>query len=152
MRVVVAFIMSAAVVVAGRADAQSKREPVLDRLAVEFEAAFNARDASKIASMYADDAVLMPPDRPMIRGRGNIEAYYAQQFRGMFSDMRVLPFESVIAGPVAYEAGLSTLVVPGPDGRPRTPVGKYVIIYRRVGQAWKIVYDVFSDDEPDPGK
>jgi hypothetical protein len=25
--------------------------------------------------------------------------------------------------------------------------GKYVVIYRRVGRAWKIAYDIFNNDE-----
>jgi uncharacterized protein (TIGR02246 family) len=150
MKIVAMLVGAAIVLVAVGSHAQRKTDPALDKLAVEFEAAFNARDASKIASMYTDDAVLMPPGEPMIKGRTNIEAHYRRAFRGTFSDMKVLPFESMTSGTLAFEAGVSTLVVPGPDGRSRTPAGKYVIVYKRVGSGWKIAYDVFSNDEPEP--
>src|SRR5437016_1251994 len=76
MKVIIAALAGAAVVaVAAAGYGQVKRDPTLDKLAVQFEAAFNARDAAKAAAMYANDAILMPPNRSMVRGRANIEAY-----------------------------------------------------------------------------
>ena len=47
---------------------QARTDPALDKLAVEFEAAFKAKDAAKVASFYAEDAVMMPPNEPTLRG------------------------------------------------------------------------------------
>jgi uncharacterized protein (TIGR02246 family) len=156
MKVIMATLAGAALVaIATAGSGQGKRDPALDKLAVEFEAAFNARDAAKAASMYSDDGILMPPDQPMIKGRADIEAYYRQAFKGTFSDMKVLPFESNASGTLAFEAGLSTIVVPRRDGGGSwSPVDKYVLVYKRVGQTWKIAYDIFNDDvaEPQPSK
>src|SRR5439155_21836549 len=143
MKSIMAALVGAAIVAfAATSDSQGKRNPALDKLAVDFQAAFNARDAAKIASMYTSDAVLMPPNRPMVKGRADIEAYYRAGFTGDFSDVKILPFESIASGNLAFEAGASTIVLPGPDGRPRTPVEKYVIVYKRAGKDWKIAYDI----------
>jgi uncharacterized protein (TIGR02246 family) len=155
MKVIIAALAGAVFAIAAAGYSQSRRDPALDKLAVEFEAAFNARDAAKTASMYTDDGILMPPDQPMVKGRADIEAYYRRAFRGTFSDMRVLPMESAASGTLAFEAGVSTMVVPHRDGSGSwIPVGKYVLVYKRVGQAWKIAYDIFNDDmaEPQPSK
>ena len=56
-------------------------DPALDKLAAAFAEAFNAKDAARVASFYADDAIVMPPDQTMIRGRRNVEAYYVRGCR-----------------------------------------------------------------------
>jgi len=155
MKGIIAAFFGAAVIVVAIGHSQGKRDPELDKLAVEFETAFNARDAVKAASMYTDDGILMPPDQPMVKGRSNIEAYYRQAFRGTFSDMKVLPFESVPSGSLAFEAGVSTMAVPRRDGTGSwIPADKYILVYKRVGRAWKIAYDIFNDDavEPPPSR
>jgi ketosteroid isomerase-like protein len=119
----------------------------LDDLARRFADAFNAKDAARVAAFYTDDAAVMAPDQPMIKGRRNIEAYYASGFRQNIENFRLFPIESATAGNQAFEAGHSML-----SGRPAagadliTKNGKYVVIYRRVGSEWKIAYDIFNDD------
>ena len=44
-------------------------------------AAFNAKDAAKVALLYTDDAVVMPPNHALVKGRANIEAYFKQEFQ-----------------------------------------------------------------------
>jgi ketosteroid isomerase-like protein len=59
--------------------------------------------------------------------------------------------ESAINGARAYEAGRSSLTARrgassrgGPGAT--TAGGKYVVIYKRVNNEWKIAYDIFNDD------
>lgn len=130
---------------------QRRTDPALDELADAFAAAFNARDAAMVASFYADDAVVMPPDQPMVRGRRDVEAYYARGFRQDISSFRLVPMESVIAGDRGFEAGTSLMTersIASSIGGPGlvTTGGKYVVIYRRVNGQWKIAYDIFNND------
>jgi ketosteroid isomerase-like protein len=60
--------MAAALGVTGVVHGQGKTDPTLNKLAAEFEAAFNAKDAAKIASFYAEDGVAMPPIAQWSRG------------------------------------------------------------------------------------
>jgi len=120
---------------------QQRTDPALDKLADAFAEAFNAKDAARVAAFYAEDAIVMPPDQPMVRGRQNIEAYYARGFRQDISNFRLAPMESAIAGAHAFEAGASSLTE-----RRGTTSGKYVVIYTRVDGQWKIAYDIFNND------
>jgi uncharacterized protein (TIGR02246 family) len=139
----------AALLAVGLVHGQRKTEPALDKITKEFTAAFNAKDAKKVASFYADDAVLMSPDSPMVRGRSNIEVHYEETFRVMFSDVQMKPVESVITGTRAFEVGTSSATRPG-DASARTENGKYLVIYKRVGNNWKIAYDMYNSDQPPP--
>jgi ketosteroid isomerase-like protein len=137
---------------------QGKTDPKLNELAAAFAAAFNAKDAAGVAAFYTDDAVVMAPNVPMLKGRSDIEAYYKQGFSQGGGTMRLHPFESAASGSVAFEAGTSTLTIgnpsgqllPGAGGGGRTEAGKYVVIYKRVKNEWKIAFDIFNNDAPPP--
>jgi uncharacterized protein (TIGR02246 family) len=139
----------AALITVGVVHGQRKTDPALDQLAKEFTAAFNAKDAAKVASFYADDAVLMSPDEPMVKGRSAIEVHYQEEFRVAFSNVQIKPMESVVSGTRAFEAGTSSATRPG-DASSRTEDGKYVVLYKRIGNGWKIAYDIYNDDQPPP--
>ena len=153
MRSAAVLVGVAAIALAGtgRGHGQQTTDPALNALADSFAQAFNAKNAAKVASYYAEDATLMPPDQPMVTGRRNIEAYYARGFQQDVADFRLFPLESAIAGAQAFEAGRSRLTVRradrsrfGPD--PIAENGKYVVIYKRVNGEWKIAFDIFNDD------
>jgi uncharacterized protein (TIGR02246 family) len=133
----------------GRSVGQQRTDPALNKLADAFAVAFNAKDATRVASFYAEDAIVMPPGQPMVRGRRNIDAYYVRGFQQDISNFRLSPMESASAGAHAFEAGASTLTERrgGPAGTGLvTTSGKYVVIYTRVDGQWKIAYDIFNND------
>lgn len=144
----------------GEAFAQPRKpatSPILDKLVAEFVAAFNARDAAKVAAFYTEDATLMPPDAPMVKGRPNIEAFWRGAFEQGLSNLKLRPFDSAISGDQGYEAGTATMDIkpagkeagaPASAGavRPTTDSSKYVVVYKRVGADWKIAYDIFNSD------
>jgi uncharacterized protein (TIGR02246 family) len=141
----------ALLVVAVAVHGQPKTDPVLDKLATEFAAAMNAKNATLVASFYAADAVLMPADEQMVSGRSNIEAYYKRNFEEDTSNLVVTPLESAISGDQAFEAGTSALThgtgAALLGGRPAiTERGKYLVVYKRIGNAWKIAYDIFNSN------
>ncbi len=73
-RLAIGVAVAAVLAGTGVIHAQGKTDPTLNKLTAEFEAAFNSKDAAKVASLYAEDAVAMPPNRPMVKGRSAIEA------------------------------------------------------------------------------
>jgi uncharacterized protein (TIGR02246 family) len=138
--------IAAALGVTGMVQGQGKTDPTLNKLAAEFEAAFNAGDAAKVASMYAEDGVAMPPNAPMVKGRSAIEAALKKDMAKGKVTLKLSPFESALAANRAYEAG--TVTVKLPDGR--TVNEKYLVVYKLVGGEWKIAYDIWNSDAPAP--
>ena len=145
MKIVAALVGVTTLILVGLVHGQSKTDPALDKLTSEFAAAFNAKDAEKVASFYADDAVVMPPNEPLITGRTSIEARYEREFRLGLTSLQLRPMESALAGTHAFEVGTSAVSWDSPAGRLSTS-GKYVVIYKRVGNAWKIAYDIYTSD------
>lgn len=144
---IVAAALSLVVLITGSAHAQGKTDPALDKVAREFADAFNAKDAARVAALYTDDAVLMPPNLPAVRGRADIEAYYKAGFAQPMGRLMLQPVESSVAGSTAFEAGVANVIM-GNASAGDVDKGKYVVIYKRAGNAWKIAYDIFNDDAP----
>src|SRR5688500_5563958 len=93
------------VMVAVSAAQQDRTDPALDKLRAGLVAAFAAKDPAKVASFYAADATLMPPDEPAVKGRAQIDAFYAAGFKRGVGELRLLPLESSTSGTVGFEAG-----------------------------------------------
>ena len=143
----------------GSGAAQTRKpatDPALDKLNAEFVAAFSAKDAAKLASFYTEDATLMPPNAPMVKGRPNIEAFWRSAFDAGMSNLKLRPFDSAVSGDQGYEAGTATIdlkpagkdagAAAGGSARPVTDASKYVVVFKRVGADWKMAYDIFNSD------
>jgi ketosteroid isomerase-like protein len=121
-------------------------------IAARLEAAFHARDAAALASLYSDDAALMPPNEPMVRGRAEIQAWFERALARL-RRIRVLAAESLVEGDRAFQTGTLTSSAADAasstaeeDDAPRT--GKYVLLLVKHAGDWKIQYDIWNLDEP----
>ena len=148
MRTLAVAITVAALGVTGIVQGQGKTEPVLNKMAAAWAAAYNAKDAAKLSSFYTEDAVFMPPNQPPVKGRANIEAQFKREFQEGFTNLQLKPMESAISGSQAFEAGTSTVTAPGGG----TENGKYLVVLKQVGGDWKIAYDINNADQPSPPK
>ena len=109
------------------------------RVSEAFAAAYNAKDAGTIASLYADDAELMAPDAYPIKGRAAIEALFREKFEQNCSmELRSRSF-SLDAGQ-AFDTGDIAITMSDADGGPRRIAGRYLAVMKRVGSEWKIAY------------
>jgi ketosteroid isomerase-like protein len=151
-----AACIAAVVAVVGVASGQTRKtDQVLERIRNDFAAAFNAKDAGRVASFYADDATLMPPNQPLVTGRSNIEASYRTAFGQNIGSIALQSIESATGGQWGFQAGTWKLSM-GSAGNvggavivtesPRVTVGKNIVIYKRVGSDWKMAYDIWNDD------
>ena len=142
----IAVAVGAVLVITGIVQGQSKTDPTLNKMATEWAAAYNAKDAAKLAGFYAEDAVFMPSNQPMAKGRAAIEAQFKREFQQGFTNLKLTPMESAISGSQAFEAGTATVTAPGG----RTENSKYVVVFKQVGGTWKIAYDINNADQPSP--
>jgi ketosteroid isomerase-like protein len=122
-------------------------------IAVRLEAAFNARDAAALASLYLDTAVLMPPNEPIVRGRAEIEKWFERALARL-RGIRLLVTESIVEGDRAFQAGTFTSSAiadeasSSADEHDATQAGKYVLFLEKHAGDWKIRYDIWNLDQP----
>jgi ketosteroid isomerase-like protein len=111
----------------------------------------SSRDWAQYAQIhYAPDAIVMPPNEEVVRGRDAIASWFEN-----FPPFEGLQFNQVEfdgAGDIAYVYGTYSMIVTLPDAEEPVPDrGKYIEIWRRQDDgSWKIVLDIFNSDLPLP--
>lgn len=98
----------------------------------DFAAALNAKDAQAAAALYTEDAVLIPPGEPLVRGREAIEEYWRGAIEsGGVRDVSVETMDALSSGSLGYETGSFVLTANGPDGVAVIDRGRYIELLRR---------------------
>ncbi len=114
-----------------------------------YVAALIARDSHAFADLFVDDAVSLPPFGPLIRGRAAIEASISDAFaRVRFMDGSMHTTETRLMGDTTVELGTYRLATQV-DGYPTILSGRYLTVWRREGDRWKIAID---SSQPDPSE
>lgn len=111
---------------------------------------YNAGDADGVASLYADDALVLPDRAPGLMGRAAFRTFIAADMAK--SKAAGLAFKNGgvtgigVSGDVAWISGTFLIT----DGAGTTvDTGKYLSVHRRVNNAWLYVRDTWnSDTEP----
>ncbi len=121
----------------------------IHRLDAEFMKAANAKDsAALVKAFYAPDAVLLPPNRPIVEGRDNIRVFLQGLMDSGFTGIKLETTTIASAGDLAYSRGRYTLSMWPPGGAPVQDVGKYIVAYRRQANgAWRAAADIFNSDQ-----
>ena len=113
---------------------------------------WKARDLEKIVGYYADDAVLMEPDVPAIKGKDAIRAFTKQSLddKNLAVTFTTTDVEVSKGGDLACSHGTYTVTLT--DAKTRKPVkeiGKYVTVYRKTADgSWKAILDIGNVDAP----
>ena len=111
----------------------------------------SSRDWAQYAQIYyAPDAIVMPPNEEVVRGRDAIASWF-ENFPP-FEDLQFNQVEFDGAGDIAYLYGTYSMIVTLPDAEePVSDRGKYIEIWRRQEDgSWKIMLDIFNSDLPLP--
>jgi ketosteroid isomerase-like protein len=108
--------------------------------------AFNKGDAGAIAALYTDDAILLPPGAPLVRGKAAIEAFMVKDAGGGFQ-IEIVSLETPSQGYTGYNLG--TFTVKDANGAV-VDTGKYIELWKRANGEWKIYADIYNSDIPPP--
>jgi ketosteroid isomerase-like protein len=112
-----------------------------------FMAAFQAGDAAGLAALYTATGQLLPPNMDTMAGQAAIQAFWQGAM-----DMGIRSAQLEIAevedyGDTAIEVSSYTLC--GEDGQVLDQ-GKYIVVWKRKGEQWKLHRDIFNSSLPVP--
>ena len=106
----------------------------------EIIAADNAADVERIMALYDEEALLLPPNGPAIKGRSAIKQRYQQGFDKARLELKFISEETQVAGDWAFDRGLTRGRNVWRDGKaPTVFEHKYLMILKRQpDHTWKI--------------
>ena len=112
-----------------------------------FSAALLRQDFDAVAALYAEDAVLLPPQEPAVHGRAAIRTWTAAVPRVTRIVLEVDDLDG--RADVAYVRGTFAMTLE-PAGAPAVSVaGKYVeVLKKQADGAWRFAVDIFNSDAP----
>ncbi|HEY7499139.1 MAG TPA: SgcJ/EcaC family oxidoreductase [Vicinamibacterales bacterium] len=148
-------VFAVAVAGAGRAPEQAKGAPAdaIKAVADAYVKAALAGDAKAIAALYTDDAIEMPPNQPMVKGKAAIEQFYVKEFGsgGKMNTFTIAHIDTQVSGDQGYDVGTyQQSFTPKGAPSPLSDSGKYTVIAKRVGGAWKVAYAIYNSNQPPP--
>ena len=119
----------------------------LSQMNKDFAKALNNKDAKAASLLYSEDASLLPPNEPIVKGRENIQKYWQAALDAGTTDVSVSTISAGSNGDLGYEIGRFQLSYPAEDGKMVTEKGKYTEILKRTADGnWISIYGMWNSD------
>jgi uncharacterized protein (TIGR02246 family) len=104
---------------------------------------FNKGDFAGVASLYTEDATVFPPGAAMVKGREAIGALW-KGFAEQVTDPKLTTLDVKSFGPSAARE-IGTVSLKTKSATPQEVAAKYVVLWEKVGDDWKIAIDIWND-------
>ncbi len=109
-----------------------------------FSQSYINSDFETLANSYTNDAKIFPTNSDIIIGRNAIKERWSIKNGTKILEHKITPVEIRFLGDYAYDYGYyegKTLLA---NGSETSWKGKYVIVWKKVGQDWKIYLDIWN--------
>ena len=125
--------------------ALAQDKATIEKLNDAWTAAFNKGDAQAVAAMYAEDAYVLPPGSDIVKGRAAIEAFWRQAAQQM-GDAKLTTLDVLPLGRNAARE-IGTVSLKTKSQPPQEIVGKYAVVWRKIGGQWKLATDIWNTNK-----
>ncbi len=109
-----------------------------------FSASYIKQDYESIAKSYTPDAKLFPNNTPIIVGYEAIKKRWSNSSGYTPIEHEVIPREIVVLGDTAHDYGVYMGKNKNDDGTETTYKGKYVIVWKKINNQWKMYLDIWN--------
>jgi ketosteroid isomerase-like protein len=138
------------IVFAGAAFAAESDEAAIRKQSIDWVKAYNAGDSAACAAEYTDDALLMAPGAPGVKGKTAIAAYLKKDIAGSKAagaTFELGPKADVgVSGNLGWESGTYKVTIKGAV----VDAGKYLSVSVKKDGKWYYVRDTYNSDMAPP--
>lgn len=110
----------------------------------QFSSFYMAGDYESMANAYTVEGKILPPGATIIEGRPAIKQYWTLPQGVSVPLHEVTPTELKVTGNYAHDVGYYRGQTKRADGSISSWKGKYVIVWQKVDNEWKIHLDAWS--------
>jgi uncharacterized protein (TIGR02246 family) len=138
-----AFAMSApSFAQSGNADRPNIKQAV-EAFVTKYLDIFNKKDATGLAALYVDDAVLVPPG-PIAVGKQSIEKSWRATFDAGRTGLKYKIQQTWAEGNLVWSVGQFTVMSPDEKGTPQERPGNFANVYQWQGNELKFRVHAFN--------
>jgi len=112
-----------------------------------FMSAVANGDAAGVVAQYTDNAQFLPPNADLVTGKQEIQNAMQGFIDSGITGLKLESTEIKGMGDTAFEVGKYTLFT---EGDQAVDNGKYIVIWKKVGEEWKLHRDIFNSNMPLP--
>lgn len=128
----------------------SADEKAIRKLDVEWGDAACKKDLKAVVAFYAPDGSVVWPGAPAAHGTAKIRAAWVELLKTPGLSLRFTPERIDVAddGDMATDFGKVAFGHDTAQGHVRE-TAKYVVVWKKVEGAWKVLYDCYNMNTPD---
>ena len=136
-------LLAAFFVIAACSQAPQSVDPsVITSRSEAWEAALNAKDIDALASLYTEDARVMPPNEKATIGNDAVRAAFGGMIDAGLSGT-LTSVDAAVSGDIGFNVGVYTLL----SGDDVVDTGKYMETWRRGDDGqWRMSNDIWNSD------
>ncbi|WP_430815633.1 YybH family protein [Carboxylicivirga sp. RSCT41] len=124
-----------------KADIQMANQAIMD--------AIKSQDVDKITAHYTADVVILPSNNEALTGIESARQMWVDGFNYGMGHLDFITEEAIAYGDIAQEHGIYKYYTPDNE---MVDHGKYVVIWKKEGEQWKIAKDIWNSSLPMPPK
>ena len=149
------FALAVALVVAATSAGRSEEagtdsaRAAIEQVNTLFSEAIARGDAQAIAKLYTEDAILLPERGELVKGRQAIGEFWKTAMDGGVKSVTMTTLDVGGSGDLAHEVGSVLLTLQAEGRPPATASAKFVVVWKREADGWKIHRDIWNDPPPD---
>jgi uncharacterized protein (TIGR02246 family) len=114
-----------------------------------FELAIATADLDLLASLFDEEAWMLPPSNAVLKGKEAILKYYTGMLSVGQYEMRFAVEDLTLFGDHAVEVTNWVMTVKTADSVNHVAEGKSMVLWRNNGTEWQILRDMFSSNNPE---
>ena len=111
----------------------------------EFMAAFAAGDAQALATLYAENGMLLPPNSDFVSGTAAIQEFWQAVMDAGVAGAKLTVEEAQGLDDTAWEVGRYALYDPAGS---TIDEGKYIVLWKRTEAGWRLHRDIWNSSRP----
>ncbi len=129
-------------------DVEADKEAI-KKITDDFNAAINAGNIDKLVSLYTDDAVRIPPNKPALVGKEAIRSLFQEQLDQFTVQNEGVIVDLKVSGDLAFVRGSWTSInTPKTGGEPLKDNGSFVSVFQKQPEgSWKVICNIWSNEQ-----
>jgi uncharacterized protein (TIGR02246 family) len=117
----------------------------IEQAGVRFAEAYASGDAKAVAAFYTEDAIAFPPGGEMVKGRQAIQQMWQSTMDDGVKSLAFTVVDVGASGDLVHETGIARMNIQPAGKDPTTASVKYVVVWKRQGDDWKLHRDIWND-------